>query len=93
MEGNFAGRIILFLVFGAVNMAIARKKGFSPWAWILAAGILGLLAISFMPSSKEIGITEQAKNDRRKAGNLAGILISILALSVMVVFIIAMPSI
>jgi hypothetical protein len=86
-------QVILFLVFAAINFVVARKKGFSPWAWILAAGILGLLAISFIPSANELGITEQAQTDRKKAGNLAGVLISVFAVAVLAFCIMIIPNI
>jgi lysylphosphatidylglycerol synthetase-like protein (DUF2156 family) len=86
-------QVILFLIFAAINFVVARKKGFSPWAWILAAGILGLLAISFIPSANELGITEQAHTDRKKAGNLAGVLISAFAVSILVFYLMTIPNI
>lgn len=73
-------QIVLFITIAIANAMIAKKKGFSPWAWVLAAGLIGLLVLYFMPSSKELGINEQTETDRRRAGNLCGALISIATL-------------
>jgi hypothetical protein len=86
-------QIVLFVIFAIANAIIAKKKGFSPWAWVLAAGFIGLLALHFMPSSKELGINEQTETDRRRAGNLCGALISFIALIILVTLTAAVPNI
>ena len=86
-------QIILFLIFAVINAVIAKKKGFSPWAWVLAAGIIGIMVLYFMPHSNEPGINEQTEIDRRKAGNLCGVLLSILALIIFVAMTIKAASI
>lgn len=82
---------ILLAVFGTINAIIAAKKGFNPFIWFFAAGLLGLIVIALMPSANaminnedvDINLYEQ----RRKAGNIAGLIIlGLVALFILVIF-------
>jgi hypothetical protein len=73
-------RLILLIIFGIINMLIAKKKGFNPWAWLLAAGLLGLIVIACLPSANAEGIDEATRTSRRKTGTTVGAVISAVAI-------------
>jgi|WetSurMetagenome_2_1015567.scaffolds.fasta_scaffold101131_3 MFS family permease len=68
--------LILFAVFGIINALIAAKKGFNPWIWFFAAGLLGLVVVSIMPSASAVfNENFELSEQRRKNGNTAGLII------------------
>ncbi len=83
---EYAMRLILFMIFGIINMFIAQKKGFNPWAWLLAAGLLGLILLACLPSAMAQGIDEATRHRRRKTDTSIGIAISVLGLLLAMVF-------
>jgi hypothetical protein len=72
-------QIIIFLISAAVMGVIAWKKGFTPWLWILAGGVPGLIVLVFIPSAGAGGLDDVTRQRRRKAGNLVGALFSAMA--------------
>ncbi len=86
-------QIVLFLIFGTINAIIASKKGFNPIIWFFAAGLLGLIVLAFMPSAKAIlSENEELSEQRRVAGNRAGIIILVIAAALILVTIIVLQS-
>jgi len=69
-------QIVFFLIFGTINSLIATKKGFNPFIWFFAAGLLGLIVLAFLPSANAV-LPENIElyEQRRAAGNKAGIII------------------
>jgi MFS family permease len=73
-------QIVLFLVFGTINALIASKKGFNPFIWFFAAGLLGLIVLAFLPSANAVlAENKELYEERKKAGNRAGIIILCIA--------------
>ncbi len=81
-------QLILFLVFGIIMMIIASSKGFDPLRWLLAAGLLGLIIIFFLPSAKETGIDDAEKQKRIRRANSIGGIISVFAIILIIIFLI-----
>lgn len=81
-------QLIIFIVFGIIMMIIASAKGFSPLRWLLAAGLLGLIILLFLPSAKASGIDEAEKQKRIKNANTVGGVITIFALIVVAILLI-----
>ena len=80
-------------ILGAIVMAvIAHYKGFNPLLWIVAGGIPGLLILLFLPSANEKGISDEIKEARSKRGNTVGGVISILAVVLIVVMLVALSN-
>ena len=69
-------KIPLFLIFGAINAVIASNKGFNPFIWFFAGGLLGLIVLLFMPSAKAV-LEENPElyEQRKKEGNTAGLIV------------------
>ena len=84
--------ISLILILLAIIMAvIAKKKGFSPWLWILTSlvgGVPGILILLFLPSANAVGITEEIVVRRKKVGNITGLVITIIAVILITVIVI-----
>jgi len=79
-------QIVLLLIFGTINALIASKKGFNPFIWFFAAGLLGLIVLAFLPSANAVlAENEELYEERRKAGNRAGIIILCIA-AVLILF-------
>ncbi|MFI5779851.1 hypothetical protein [Nocardia sp. NPDC051570] len=52
--------------------ALAYRCGFSVFAWIFAAGCIGMIVLFFLPSAKEEGIDKAERIERAKRGNVVG---------------------
>lgn len=75
---------IISLTFAAVTMIgmwfFARWKGFNPWYWFLAAGLLGLTLLIVLPGPNQTGIDPMKAKQRIKLGNRVGIGMTLFAL-------------
>ena len=84
--------ISLILIIAAIIMAvIAKKKGFSPWLWILTSvvgGVPGLLILLFLPSANAVGIDKEIVVRRKKVGNIIGLVMTIIAVILIIVIVI-----
>ncbi len=78
-------RLAILVVFGTLNAIIARRKGFNPLLWFFAAGVLGLVALLFIPSANEAGIDEVTRADRRRKANITGMVVLGIALALFLV--------
>ena len=65
-------QILFVAVVCVVTGALAARKGYNFFFWVLAGGIIGLLALAFLPFTNK-GENEQLK----KRGNLIGSGISV----------------
>jgi hypothetical protein len=72
-----------FILFAIINIIIANRKGFNGWAWMIAAGFLGLVILILLPSATESGIESEVRKNRSKTGTLVGLIISILCVVVL----------
>jgi O-antigen/teichoic acid export membrane protein len=81
--------LILFLVFGVIMIVVASAKGFNPMRWFFAAGLLGLIILFFLPSAAAKDIDENEKLKRITLGNKVGTVISVIALILAAILIIA----
>jgi hypothetical protein len=86
-------QFILLIIFGTINAVIANNKGFNPFIWFFTAGFLGLIVLLFMPSAKAVLLeNEELYEQRRKAGNAAGLIIIGLAVVLVIVMIVLINS-
>ena len=77
-------QLLLFFITAAINFYIALRKGFNPWLWVLAAGLLGLIVILILPSAEAEGINDETSEKRRITGNNTGLGISVACLLILV---------
>ena len=82
-------QLILLIVFGFIMIIVASAKGFNPLRWFFAAGLLGLIILFFLPSASAKDIDENEKLKRAELGNKVGTIISIIALILTAILIIA----
>ncbi len=64
--------------------ALAARKGYNFFLWVLAGGIIGLLILAFLPHTQKL--PEDKRNDALKKGNTIGSIISVI---VVIVFLIS----
>ncbi len=76
---------ITFLVILPLMIFFALRKGFSPWAWILATGVPGLVILLFMPSALDPNVDAATKEKRRKNGDTVGVVLSVVMFALGVV--------
>ncbi len=69
----------MLVIFGSIMATIASKKGFNPFCWFFAAGLLGLIILVFFSSAGKIGLSREQRVTRAKRGNTVGAVISVLA--------------
>ncbi len=74
---RIAFAVIVMIVMGVV----AKKKGFNPLYWIIAAGLPGLIVLLCMPSARAASLDEAKQIERRARGNLVGIILSCVGLA------------
>jgi hypothetical protein len=78
--------IIIFIVFGIINALIANSKGFNPFLWFFAGGLLGLIVVLILPSANAaLPEDQELYETRRKNSNIAGGIILGLALLLVVI--------
>jgi hypothetical protein len=63
------GGVILFGIPAAI---IAGVKGFKPWRWLLAFGIIGLIVVISLSSAKAQGISAEESAARASTANSYG---------------------
>jgi hypothetical protein len=85
-------KIVLFLIMAGINFYIADRKGFNPWAWILAAGFLGLLVIALLPSANDPDLDIEIMEKRRRTGTNTGIGISIAGILISLILILVIST-
>lgn len=78
--------IVILLVFGVIMALLAGRRGYNPALWFLAAGIIGLLILAFLPFVNEKSeLPESQRQSKKKTGDIIGGVIS--AISVIILLI------
>ncbi len=78
--------IVFGIVFGVIMAALAGRKGYNPALWFLAAGILGLINLAFLPfvnEKSQLPVYQRAA--KKKTGNIIGGVISGIAVVIMLI--------
>jgi hypothetical protein len=73
-------QLVLAIAFGIWMVTLAKKKGYTPWLWFCAAGLLGLIILSVLPDLTKEGLSEEEKAAKKKTGDVIGGTISALAI-------------
>ena len=76
--------IALLVVVGLITAALAARKGYNPALWFLAAGVIGLVILAFLPFVNEKGehpVEQRAA--KKRTGDITGGVISGFALLVL----------
>ena len=83
------GGLIMLGIFGIIMVIIASSKGFNPLCWFFAAGLLGFIVLVFFPSANKSGLSWEEKAVRAKRGNTVGTVISVLAVGLGILLLVA----
>jgi hypothetical protein len=70
---------VLAVAFGIWMVILARSKGYNPWLWFCAAGLLGLIVLAVLPDLTKEGLNEEEKSAKKKTGDILGAVVSALA--------------
>ncbi|MEI6898369.1 MAG: hypothetical protein WCL00_00710 [Bacteroidota bacterium] len=82
------GAIIALIIFGIPSAIIAGNKGFKPFRWLLALGIIGLIVVATMASATAKGISEEEAMARAEKGNSTGAILAWINVALSVIFVI-----
>ena len=77
-------KIAIGVVTMVVMWFVARRKGFNPWLWIIAAGIPGLVVLFCLPSAGATDLAEPLRHQRRARGNLVGLILSCISVALLI---------
>ncbi len=65
--------IIGLILFGIPSVIIAWNKGFGPFRWLIAFGLIGLIVVISLPSANAKSITtEESEARTNRADNIGG---------------------
>jgi hypothetical protein len=64
--------LIGLIIFGIPSAFIANNKGFKPFRWIIAPGLIGLIVVASMASATSKGISDEEAQLRAERGNNIG---------------------
>jgi hypothetical protein len=73
----------------AATVYFSYRRGFDPWFWLFAGGIVGLVCLLILPDASAPGITQADAQRRRQRGAVVGGILSGLA-GVGIVFVIVL---
>ncbi|HRH37503.1 MAG TPA: hypothetical protein PK760_04115 [Flavobacteriales bacterium] len=80
--------LLIQLAIAFAMALIAFNKGFKPWHWFLACGLIGLIALLLQPSAKAGDIDLEMRVERRRKGNKLGAVLSLATIAMMVIVVI-----
>lgn len=66
------GAIVGLVIFGIPAAIIAYSKGFKPFRWLIAMGLIGLIVVICLSSAKATDISEEEQSRRAIKGNKTG---------------------
>ena len=70
--------LVFNIGLGIISWFIARKKGFNPWCWLVAMGILGFILVLCLPSASAAGIDPVKLQKRKSLARTVGVSLSFL---------------
>ena len=84
------GIVIVAILVGVLTALLAARKGYNPAFWFLAGGIIGLVILAFLPFVNEKSkLPEDERASKKKTGNDIGVAISVLAVFVLLISLVA----
>jgi hypothetical protein len=66
------GFIIGLIIFGIPSAIIAGSKGFKPFRWLVAFGLIGLITVAVLESPNAQGLTDEERARRVARGDKIG---------------------
>jgi hypothetical protein len=63
-----------------ITALLARRKGYNPWCWALAAGLIGLIVLAFLPFANDPQRPDDERARLTKRGNTIGLVFTAIAI-------------
>ncbi len=73
----------IWLILSVVTGALAARKGYNFILWALAAGIIGLVILAFLPFANKPEIPPEEQVRLRKSGNMIGAGLAVLGIIIL----------
>ena len=64
--------IVIVLIFCVLTALLAKRKGYNPYIWFFATGIIGLIVLAFLPFTDVETLNPEQKKAAKKKGNIIG---------------------
>lgn len=78
-----------FLLIGLVTGALAKRKGYNFTPWFFAGGIIGLIALAFLPHANNPKLEPIEQRGQARKGNDIGKKIAIVSLALALIRLLA----
>ena len=69
----------LSLLIAVVTGGLAARKGYNFFLWALAAGVLGLIILAFLPFANQPDLSSDEQARLRRTGNIVAGVLAVLA--------------
>ncbi|RLL50739.1 hypothetical protein D8Y20_11165 [Mariprofundus sp. EBB-1] len=82
--------VIIQVVLCIITAILAARKGYNPFIWFFASGVIGLIILAFLPFVNEkSALNEDERAVKKRKGNIIGGVIAALAIIITLAIIIA----
>ncbi len=78
-----------FGAIGVITGALAVRKGYQFWPWLLAGGVIGLVVLAFLPFANAPALPDMEKRARAENGNRIGRRIAVVSLAIALIRVLA----
>lgn len=72
--------LVFWVLISLVTGALAARKGYNFILWALAAGIIGLIILAFLPFTNKPDQKPEVQQSLRKTGNTIGAVLAALGI-------------
>ena len=81
----FGMLFLLFLLSFVAPPLLAARKGYAWYLWTIAAGLIGLIVLAFLPQARADALSQEERRRVQKTGNTIGAILSAIGLLSMLV--------
>lgn len=77
----------LTIAFAVVTVWLARKKGYNPFIWFFASGLIGVATLAVLPDTTNPRLSDVDSSRWARIGNMAGIGIIVAGVAIIILFV------
>lgn len=75
------GAIVGLILFGVPSAIIAGAKGFRPFRWLIAMGVVGLIFVASLSSAKAANIPDEEREARAEKADRIGATLAMISIA------------